>query len=190
MTSVFMVLEVSGNYEIIVPVIVANTFSYLVSRGLQHIPIFDLLTRQDGLILPSLEEDREEAILRVEDAMLPVPDTILGASDYVDASARRVHDSADSTFLVRMHPSGWNVITKDQLQRLFQEGKGELTLGSVLQSRSVPSLYPDLPLDSALRYVNDYPLVPVVNRANSLHLEGVISRDSVFAKYGHHSGGN
>jgi CIC family chloride channel protein len=89
-----------------------------------------------------------------------------------------------------MHPSGWNIITKDQLQRLFQEGKGELTLGSVLQSRSTPSLYPDLPLDSALRYVNDYSLVPVVNRANSLQLEGVISRDSVFAKYGRHSGGN
>src|SRR5579863_9012593 len=75
MTSVFMVLEVSGNYEIIVPVIVANTFSYLISRSLQQIPIFDLLTRQDGLILPSLEEDREEAILHVEDAMLPAPDT-------------------------------------------------------------------------------------------------------------------
>jgi CIC family chloride channel protein len=188
MTSVFMVLEVSGNYEIIVPVIVANTFSYLVSRSLQHIPIFDLLTRQDGLILPSLEEDREEAILRVEDAMLPMPATVLAAADYVDASARRVQDSADSTFLVRMHPSGWNIVAKDQLQRLFQEGKGELTLGSALTAHSVPSLYPDLPLDSALRYVNDYPLVPVVNRANSLQLEGVISRDSVFAKYGDHSG--
>ena len=34
MTSVFMVLEVSGNYSIIVPVIVANTFAYLISRGL------------------------------------------------------------------------------------------------------------------------------------------------------------
>jgi|HubBroStandDraft_6_1064221.scaffolds.fasta_scaffold00040_81 CIC family chloride channel protein len=183
MTSVFMVLEVSGNYEIVVPVIVANTFSYLISRSLQNIPIFDLLTRQDGLILPSLEEDREEAILRVEDAMLPVPTTILSAQDYVDANARRVHDSPDSTFLVRLHPSGWNVITRDQLQRLFQEGKGELTLGSVLPPQSLPSLYPDLPLDSALRYVNDYPLVPVVNRANFHQLEGVISRDSVFKKY-------
>jgi CIC family chloride channel protein len=183
MTSVFMVLEVSGNYEIIVPVIVANTFSYLVSRGLQTIPIFDLLTRQDGLILPSLEEDREEAILRVEDAMLPVPATILSAQDYVDANARRVQDSADPIFLVRLHPSGWNSITRDQLQRLFQEGKGELTLGSVLPQQSLPSLYPDLPLDSALRYVNDYPLVPVVNRANFRQLEGVISRDSVFRKY-------
>jgi chloride channel protein, CIC family len=184
MTSVFMVLEVSGNYEIVVPVIVANTFSYLVSRSLQNIPIFDMLTRQDGLILPSLEEDREEAILRVEDAMLPVPATILNAVDYVDANARRVQDSSDSTFIVRMHPSGWNVISRDQLQRMFREGKGELTLASVLSKQSLPSLYPDLPLDSALRYVNDYPLIPVVNRADSHRLEGVISRDSVFKKYG------
>ncbi len=184
MTSVFMVLEVSGNYEIIVPVIVANTFSYLVSRGLQSIPIFDLLTRQDGLILPSLEENREETILRVEDAMLPVPTTILNAEDYVDANARRVQDSPDSTFLVRMHPSGWSTVSRDQLQRFFQEGKGELTLASVLPPQSLPSLYPDLPLDAALRYVNVYPLVPVVNRADSHQLEGVISRDSVFTKYG------
>jgi len=184
MTSVFMVLEVSGNYEIIVPVIVANTFSYLVSRGLQSIPIFDLLTRQDGLILPSLEEEREETILRVEDAMLPVPATILSAQDYVDANARRVQDCADPIFLVRLHPAGWSTISREQLQRLFQEGKGELTLGSVLPPQSVPSLYPDLPLDSALRYVNVYPLIPVVNRADSRQLEGVVSRDSVFQKYG------
>jgi chloride channel protein, CIC family len=184
MTSVFMVLEVSGNYEIIVPVIVANTFSYLISRSLKSVPIFDLLTRQDGLILPSLEESREEAILRIEDAMLPVPATILSAQDYVDANARRVQDSTDSTFLVRLHPSGWNTISRDQLHRLFQEGKGELTLGSVLPAPSLPSLYPDQPLDSALRYVNDYALIPVVNRADSRHLEGVISRDSVLQKYG------
>src|ERR1700691_2319756 len=184
MTSVFMVLEVSGNYEIIVPVIVANTFAYVVSRGLQAIPIFDLLTRQDGLILPSLEENREETILRVEDAMLSVPTTILNAEDYVDANARRIQDSTDSTFLVRMHPSGWSSVSRDALQRFFQEGKGELTLASVLPPQSLPSLYPDLPLDAALRYVNVYPLVPVVNRADSRHLEGVVSRDSVFTKYG------
>jgi chloride channel protein, CIC family len=184
MTSVFMVLEVSGNYEIIVPVIVANTVSYLVSRSLQEVPIFDLLTRQDGLILPSLEEEREETILRVEDAMLPVSKTILSAQDYVDASARRVQDATESVFLVRLHPTGWNVITREQLQRLFKEGKGEHTLASVLPAQPLPSLYPDLPLDSALRYVNAYALVPVVNRADFRHLEGVISRDSVLQKYG------
>jgi CIC family chloride channel protein len=83
-----------------------------------------------------------------------------------------------------MHPSGWRIATRDQLQRLYREGKGELTLASVLPAQSLPSLYPDLPLDSALRYVNDYLLVPVVNRADSKRLEGVISRESVFKKYG------
>ncbi len=190
MTSVFMVLEVSGNYEIIVPVIVANTVSYLVARSFQEIPIFDLLTRQDGLVLPSLEEEREENILHVEDAMLPVSKTILNAQDYVDTSARRVQDSSESVFLVRLHPSGWNLITREQLQRLDREGKGELTLASVLPSPPLPSLYPDLPLDSALRYVNAYALVPVVNRADFHRLEGVISRDSVLHKYGSPSEGS
>ncbi len=184
MTSVFMVLEVSGNYEIVVPVIVANTFSYLVSRSLQSVPIFDLLTRQDGLILPSLEEEREEAILRVEDAMLPVPAIILNSEDSVDANARRIESSNDPAFLVRMRSSGWSTITREQLQRLAHEGKGEVTLASVLPSQTVPSLYPDLSLDSALRYVNNYALIPVVNRANLLKLEGVISSESVFQKYG------
>src|ERR1700735_4490514 len=136
MTSVFMVLEVSGNYEIIVPVIVANTFSYVVSRGLQTIPIFDLLTRQDGLILPSLEEEREETILRVEDAMLAVPAVILSAADYVDAAARRVEASTQAVFPVRLQPSGWNTISRDLLDRLLQEGKGEHTLSSVLSAQT------------------------------------------------------
>jgi len=57
-------------------------------------------------------------------------------------------------------------------------------LASVLPAQPIPSLYPDLPLDSALRYVNDYPLVPVVNRADSRQLEGVVSRESVFIRYG------
>jgi chloride channel protein, CIC family len=184
MTSVFMVLEVSGNYAIIVPVIVANTFAYVVSRSLQRTPIFDLLTRQDGLVLPSLEEEREEAILRVEDAMLPPPAIILSAADYIDAAARRVEDSTQTVFPVRLQPSGWSAVTLDLVLRLYKEGKGEHTLGSLISPQPLPSLFPDLPLDSALRFVPANPIVLVVNRANPQKLEGIVSSQSVFAKYG------
>lgn len=183
MTSVFMVLEVSGNYEIIVPVIVANTFAYVVSRSLEPIPIFDLLTRQDGLVLPSLEEEREEAILRVEDAMLPAPAVVLSASDYVDAAARRIENSAQTVFPVRLEPSGWGAITREQIERRLQEGKGEHTIGSLISAQPLPTLYPDLPLDSALRFMQSNSIVLVVNRANARKIEGVISSQSVLAKY-------
>ena len=184
MTSVFMVLEVSGNYEIILPVIVANTFAYVVSRSLQPTPIFDLLTRQDGLVLPSLEEEREETILRVEDAMLPAPEIILNAADYIDAAARRVEDSTQTVFLVHLQPSGFATVQRDLLQRLLREGKGEHTLGSLISPQPLPTLFPDLPLDSALRFIHNSPIVPVVNRADPRRLEGIISRQAVFAKYG------
>src|ERR1700726_3884244 len=45
MTSVFMVLEVSGNYSIILPVLVSNTIAYLIGLRFQPIPIFDIITR-------------------------------------------------------------------------------------------------------------------------------------------------
>ena len=70
MTSVFMIMEVSGNYSIIVPVIISNAIAYFISRTFQPTPIFDLLSRQDGLELPSLEEEREVPLLRVEDAII------------------------------------------------------------------------------------------------------------------------
>lgn len=184
MTSVFMVLEMSGNYEIIVPVIVANTFAYVVARSLQPTAIFDLLTRQDGLTLPSLEEEREEAILRVEDATLPTPAIVLSAADYVDAAARRVEASAQTVFPVRLQPSGWSAVTRDLLLRLDKEGKGEHTLGSLIPPQPLPYLFPDLPLDSALRFVQTNAFIPVVNRANPQKLEGIVTSASVFTKYG------
>jgi chloride channel protein, CIC family len=183
MTSVFMVLEVSGNYSIIVPVIVANTFAYVISRSLQPVPIFDLLTRQDGLVLPSLEEQREETVLRVEDAMQPLTSPLLDSEDTVEEALRRTQDSKDSIFLVEMSPSGWNSITRDLLTRMHGEGKGELSLRSVLPIKQLPYLYPDLPLDVALRYISHVPLVPVVNRANMRKLEGVVSSAAVLNRY-------
>ena len=105
MTSVFMVLEVSGNYSIIVPVIVANTIAYAISRGLQPTAIFDVLTRQDGLDLPSMEEQREEGILRVEDAMRPPTGPVLDAEELLVHALQRTDENRNrcSTRSIESH---------------------------------------------------------------------------------------
>ena len=63
------------------------------------------------------------------------------------------------------------------------QGKGDLTLDSVLASRKIPFLHPDLPLHAALRYVDRWPLVPVVSRADFRKLVGVISQGDVLQRY-------
>ena len=183
MTSVFMVLEVSGNYSIILPVIVANTIAYVISRALQPIAIFDALTRQDGLELPSMEEQREEGVLRVEDAMHPAEGPILEGQGTVDQALVLAGSSAAEELLVRLSPSGWNVVSKEQLRKMAEEGKGGANLGSQLPILQIPALHPDHALETALRYVDRWRLVPVVSRADSRQLEGVISERDVLERY-------
>jgi CIC family chloride channel protein len=182
MTSVFMVLEVSGDYSIIVPVMVANVFAYMISRRLQPTPIFDLLTRQDGLDLPSMEEQREERILRVEDAMLPAPEIVLSPEDTITQSLKRVQKAEADLFLIRMTPLNWASITTETLSLLAAEGKGQNRLGS-LSLRPLPYLHPDLALEAALRHLGTAELVPVVSRADFGKLEGILSREAVLSKY-------
>jgi CIC family chloride channel protein len=183
MTSVFMVLEVSGNYSIIVPVLVANTFAYLISRGLQPIPIFDVLTRQDGLELPSMEEQREEDVLQVEDAMRPLEDPVLDGEKTVEQCLRDAERAKADDLLVKRSPSGWSLVTKDQLRALAADGKGATALGSLLPMLHVPFLHPDHPLETALRYVDRYPMLPVISRADFRQLEGVITERDVLERY-------
>ncbi len=183
MTSVFMVLEVSGNYSIILPVIVANTFAYVISRALQPTPIFDVLTRQDGLDLPSMEEIREENILRVEDAMRKPRYPVLEAEDVREKAAKVMEKTGQKALLVRLRPLGWCSITQDELAGLLTQCQQGQEMGALLEARQVPYLHPDHPLETALRYVDRWPVVPVVSRADFSKLEGVITEHDVLERY-------
>jgi CIC family chloride channel protein len=52
MTSVFMIFEITQDYQIIVPLMVANLLSFVISRRYQPVPIYHALLRQDGVHLP------------------------------------------------------------------------------------------------------------------------------------------
>jgi chloride channel protein, CIC family len=183
MTSVFMVLEVSGNYSIILPVIVANTFAYVISRTLQPVAIFDVLTRQDGLELPSMEEQREESILRVEDAMQAPADPVFDADELIEWISQLGENEMPETALVRMHPFGWSILTRAEMKALAEADKNGLKPSEVFAEHQVPIIHPDQPLDVALRYVDRWPLIPVVSRADFRKLEGVITEHDVLERY-------
>ena len=54
MTSVFMIFEITQDYQILVPLMVANLLSFVISRHYQEAPVYHALLQQDGIIIPSL----------------------------------------------------------------------------------------------------------------------------------------
>lgn len=187
LTSVFMVFEVSGNYSIVLPVILANTIAYLLARSLQPIPIFEQLTLQDGLSLPSMEEVREETALRIEDALHPVAgETFLG-TDTPTAIAAKMSELKMDTALIRCSLNRWYVLPVGDLTKLIQAGSGlNGPIEDLLPKERAPYLYPDLPLNETLPYFAHWLVLPIVNRAVSGLLEGVVSQADVLRCYQEH----
>jgi CBS domain-containing protein len=111
--------------------------------------------------------------------MRPVEDPVLDAQESLDRVLQESEKSSSDVLLVRLNSSGWTSVTKQDLLRMSGEGKGGFTLGSVVAARHIPYLHPDNSLDMALRYVDRWPLVPVVSRADFGKLEGVISQRDV-----------
>ena len=61
MTSVFMIFEVTQDYQILVPLMVANLLSFTIARHYQPTPVYHALLRQDGVRLPTADEAAESA---------------------------------------------------------------------------------------------------------------------------------
>lgn len=187
LTSVFMVLEVSGNYSIVLPVIIANGLAYFISRRFQNVAIFDALSRQEGLDLPSMEEMREGRPLRVEDAMRPASVPPLSADEAVVEALERVQlmpaNTPEDFLLVRYSTGRWSGVKIAALHRFAAEDRLLTPLRDLLGAQRLPRLHPDQPLDLALRLMRDWPYLPVVSRADATQLEGVLSLSDILMSY-------
>ena len=197
LTSVFMVLEVSQNYSIVLPVILANTIAYLLSRVLQPVPVFELFTHQDGLYLPSMEEQREETELRFEDALQGVNVPILSGEVSLWETKGLLAGSEETglpvsiaeVLLVRCMDGQWYAATGKELHALLDglpaaesEHAGD-RLEDRLGPERTPTLFPDQMLASALPHFRRWPLLPVMNRAMRGAIEGVVSLEDVLQRY-------
>ncbi len=184
MTSVFMVFEVSATYVIILPVMISNTIAYLISRHFEHEPLLHVAARQDGFDLPSVEEQREAPILSVEDAMKAGSARLLDAETSVAAALGHMEENSLSSALLASGWGNWSWVQRSDLEKARAAGSGEEPLLKALSPRAVIRLYPDLSLDSALRLLGPYPILPVTSRANPNQLLGTLTLDDIHRAYG------
>ena len=191
LTSVIMIFEITRDYSIIVPLMIANLISYYISTKLQEEPIYEALQHQDGVYLPEGARERQEIVL-VSRAVRPMT-AILKAEDTVEAASASISGD-QSTWAVVGKGGLLGMVTKAQLRHAVESGRGSQSLAALALSGEAigrpgyhyPYVHTDHSLDTAMRLMaqTGMEVLPVVSRTNLRELVGIVTLPEILNAYG------
>jgi CIC family chloride channel protein len=185
MTSVLMIFEMTQDYAVIVPLMIANMISLFIASRLQEEPIYEALAVQDGIHLPSADA-RQRGHRQVATIMQGASGS-LRAEMTVRETLEQVQSSDVHSWLVMDERGVVGVVNRFKLDQELSEG-GEKHLSELVDPVVFPHVHTDQGLDLALERMgaNQVEILPVVNRANVHKLEGIVTLRDVLKAYGVH----
>ena len=111
--------------------------------------------------------------------MRPPVGQILSRYMSIHKALEEVKGSAQEFFVVGLGGTDWRGVSRSELLAIPDSNQ---PLRSALLQQ-IPYVHPDFTLDTALRIIGQWPLVPVVHRANFQQLLGVLSLDDIVRAY-------
>jgi CIC family chloride channel protein len=178
MTSVFMIFEITQDYHIFVPLMVANLLSFVISRRYQPVAVYQALLQQDDIHLPSPSLRSSNAVVTAGEMMAPPP-ALLAGGETVEAGWGHARTDAKSAFLVGVDGRLLGIVTRERLAAAHESGRGADPLHSILDPAFV-HVHADHGFDVVLeRFAESAGLLPVVSRKEARRLEGVITLDEI-----------
>ncbi len=184
MTSVLMIFEMTQDYAVIVPLMIANLVSLFIASRLQKEPIYDGLAMQDGIHLPTAESRQRYSQRQVITVMQTAGEQLPGEMTVQEALAR-VRSGPVHTWLVADRRGVVGVVNLPWLEQKLADG-ADKTLEGLVDPLAFPHVHADHGLDLALERMgaNQIEILPVVNRADIHKLEGIVTLRNVLNAYG------
>ena len=194
LTSVIMIFEVTRDYTIIVPLMIANLISFFISYRLQEEPIYEALAHQDGVHLPAAGTRSQPERYQVASIMREPPEVLSPETKVEEAATRLQRYVLDGCPLVDGQGL-WGMVRKSDLENAIARGrKGEELADLFGTDRAqlvhaairFPHLHTDHSVGLALQRMGEtaYTVLPVVSRANVRQLMGIVVLGDILEAYG------
>lgn len=174
-TSILLIFEMTYNYEIMLPLMVANAIAYTVASRLTPLSIYEAFMFQDGIHLGATPNT--DVLSRVTAASVMTQDVVTLPDDITVAEALDVVGGLEFNGYPVLREGGMaGLITTGDLRRLEAEGQQNEMIGSVM-TRKVVHAHPDQTLDTVVLKLAQRELsqLPVVSRLDDTRLLGIIT---------------
>jgi CIC family chloride channel protein len=185
MTSVLMIFEMTRDYAVIVPLMIANLTSLFISRRFQKQPIYEALAHQDGIHLPTpgtLHQNSRRTVAQVmqrSPQILSAQKRVQDAVEEIRSSPFRIWPVVDKEYFLGM-------LTRETLEWAAVDGRKGEPLKNIVDKQHVQHVHMDHALHLALERMSQYHLdvLPVIHRADIHKLEGVVTLRDLLESYG------
>jgi CIC family chloride channel protein len=186
-TAILILFEMTGDYNIILPLMLATAVSTFTSRLLSSESIYTLKLTRRGI---HLEEGQDVDVMQgvaVREAMTTEVDFVppeMSLVELVDEFARTHHhgfpvvDSAGNLV---------GIVCIRDLEQALSTGQLDKTVMDVATAENLLVAYPDEPMWKALKRMGtrDVGRLPVVEAEGSHHLVGIVRRRDIIHAYNH-----
>jgi len=184
-TSILILFEMTDDYRIILPLMLATVISTILAEHLSRESIYTLKLLRRGV---RLEQGRDIDVMQgvmIGEAMTTQVDTV--SADLPLEDLRMVFDESHHHGLPVLDEQGelFGIVTLQDLGRAAERGGLEGRMVRDIATRSLLTVYPDEPMWVALKRLGtrDVGRLPVVDRQNPKRLLGLIRRSDIVRAY-------
>jgi CIC family chloride channel protein len=185
-TAIIIVFEMSGDYRLILPLMLTTVISTLVSERLRRENIYTLKLLRRGIQLRSGRDVDVMQGVRVSEAMVPQMDTVP-----LDMNVRRLVSefrrlNRRALPVVDDFGALFGIVSVEDVEQAMEKGASTATtLVRDIATTDLLVAYPDETIADVLRRLNvrDVGRLPVVARDNPRQLLGIIRRSDLLKAY-------
>ena len=186
LSAILILFEMTGDYKIILPLMIACIIGSLASSQLLEESIYTLKLARRGVNIRAGKEVNVLKSISVKDVMNPAVETI-PENLSIGKFAEKISKSKYNSFPVVDDESNLTGMLSffDYQGAVFDENLKDLVVVKDLATKEVVTVTLDINLYSALETITlkDFSILPVVSPDNPLKLLGVLSRRDIIGAY-------
>jgi len=183
-SAIMILFEMTGDYKIILPLMIACVISTLVIKSFSKDSIYTLKLSRRGINILNIKRDDLMSMIKVSDAMFRHVITVTDATQIRNAglliknTTHRGFPVIDSDGLLV------GMVSYQDINKALNSGKGDLPVKEIM-TQDLILCYPDESLKSALEKLGERNIgrIPVVEHSNPTHLTGLITRKGIITAY-------
>lgn len=184
-TAILIVFEMTGDYQMILPIMVAVVISTSISQIIHRESIYTVKLKKKGIDISKVEEAKYLSAIQVRDAMTDKYMTVENTLPAKELISLMSQNKGKAFFVVNSENELKGYVKPKKAQEtLFDKDAAEITVDEI--TSPVPGkCFPDDPLNDAsvLMMSQNTTQLPVVDPLNPKAVIGVLKSEDIFKAY-------